>query len=485
MEQNICPFCGQAHQAGARFCPVTGKALPAAQTCPSCGGKVLAGWNVCPRCGNALGVRSQTQPVQPARKGRAWFVAAIMVLVLLIAGGYFVFGYLGFFTSGTQDAQITSTGNIAQANDLSISGQLPSSTDKPTAIAAQVVPIPVATNPPASSTPLPTLDTEVVSTYVPPTIEAQFTEIPTFTPTIQIYTAAALTVSASLTEGALFTPESTSTSSSSRGKIVFTCQVFQDPDRNQICLIQADGTGWQRLSRDDMADYMYPSFSPDGESIVFSLEKIDQQIYEMDLSGNQRQLTNLPFKAYAPAISPDNRWIVFVGNDGLQQLLWLMERDGSNPICLTPTINGDAFDPVWSPDGKQILFAATISGNTQLYVINAEGSDPRKLTQLSNLRGRSDWAPNGETIATYQGLSWQREIVLLDQDGKLLNQITQGGNNLAPSFSPDGQWLAFTSYRDNYRNNNGCEIYIMRADGSQITRLTENNYCDWQPNWGP
>jgi TolB protein len=485
MEQNSCPFCGQAHQAGARFCPVTGKSLPGVQSCPSCEGKVLAGWNVCPRCGNPLGVRSPPQKIKPARKVKAWFLAAIMVLVLLIASGYYVFGYLGFVDRKTQDAKITSTVNIAQANDLSISAQISSSTEKPTVIVAQVSPLPAITNLPASSTSLVTLDSEAVSTYIAPTAEAQFIEIPTFTPSIQIYTAAAQTVSANLTEVALITPESTSISSSSRGKIVFTCQVFQDPDRNQICLIQADGTGWQRLSSDDRADYMYPSFSPNGESIVFSLEKNDQQIYEMDLSGNQRQLTNLPFKAYAPAISPDNRWIVFVGNDGLQQLLWVMERDGSNPICLTPKINGDAFDPVWSPDGKQILFAATISGTTQLYVINADGSDPRHLTQLSNLRGRSDWAPNGETIATYQGLSWQREIVLLDTEGKLLNQITQGGNNLAPNYSPDGQWLAFTSYRDNYRNNNGCEIYTMRADGSLITRLTENNYCDWQPNWGP
>jgi TolB protein len=83
------------------------------------------------------------------------------------------------------------------------------------------------------------------------------------------------------------------------------------------------------------------------------------------------------------------------------------------------------------------------------------------------------------------GPTWEREIILFDVDGLNVRQITDGGNNLAPSFSPDGQWLAFTSYRDLYQDPHGCEIYIMRVDGSQITRLTANDYCDWQPRWGP
>ena len=218
---------------------------------------------------------------------------------------------------------------------------------------------------------------------------------------------------------------------------------------------------------------------------MFALEKDDDhQIYEMNLTGYQRQLTDLPFGAYAPAISPENHWIVFTGNDGRKQTIWLMNRDGSEPRSLSRMI-GDAFDPTWSPDGSQILFASNRAGGIQLFALNIDGSDLHRVTQMSDLRGRSDWAPDGEAIATYTGSSWHREIILLDQDGKQLAQITDGGNNLAPNYSPDGRWIAFTSYRDNYGDNNGCEIYIMRVDGSQVTRLTENNYCDWQPNWGP
>jgi Tol biopolymer transport system component len=60
-----------------------------------------------------------------------------------------------------------------------------------------------------------------------------------------------------------------------------------------------------------------------------------------------------------------------------------------------------------------------------------------------------------------------------------------GGNSQGPSFSPDGQWVAFTAYFDHFGDDHGCEIYIIRVDGTDLRRLTDNDYCDYQPRWGP
>jgi Tol biopolymer transport system component len=114
-----------------------------------------------------------------------------------------------------------------------------------------------------------------------------------------------------------------------------------------------------------------------------------------------------------------------------------------------------------------------------------DGSGLLQVSHLNGIRGRSDWSSDGMNIGTYAGDSWLWELFFMSPDGSNLHQMTNGGNNLAPSFSPDGEWVTFTSYMDNYQDANGCEIYIMRVDGSQITRLTYNNYCDWQPRWGP
>lgn len=384
---------------------------------------------MCPRCGNSL---ARDKPVArvsfPSSKRWIWVSASIIGLMLLTIGSYKVFGSLSTKSLDSPDA-----------TDFS------------------------------------TIETKLVSV----TSTANLPQTGATTPT--------QTFSALPTETAFPIPTPTSSSTNPQGKLIFACQIFKDPDRNQICLINADGSNWKRLSSDDAADHTYPSFTPDGQAVVFSFKKFgNHQIYEMDLSGNIRQLSDLSLDAYAPSVSPDNRKIVFTTNDGSHQSLWIMNRDGENAYQITSyDTEGEAWDPVWSPNGKQILFASNKGGEIQLFVMNADGSNVRRLTKLDGLRGRSDWSPNTEIISTYKGPSWHREIILLSLDGNELEQVTNGGNNLAPNFSPDGQWLAFTSYRDHYGDDNGCEIYIMHIDGSQVTRLTNNDYCDWQPNWGP
>jgi tricorn protease len=74
----------------------------------------------------------------------------------------------------------------------------------------------------------------------------------------------------------------------------------------------------------------------------------------------------------------------------------------------------------------------------------------------------------------------------MNADGSNVRQLTpNGGNSQGPAFSPDGKWVAFTAYFDHPGDINGCEIYIIRTNGSDMRRLTNNDYCDYQPRWGP
>lgn len=273
--------------------------------------------------------------------------------------------------------------------------------------------------------------------------------------------------------------------STATGLIVFACQVTRLSHQNQLCLVQADGSGWRQLTDDLISDHFYPSFAPDNLSVVFSSNRSGEyQIHEILLDGGQqRQLTDSG-SVYAPAVSPDGSMIVYTYNPGTalaDSQLWLMQRDGSGRYPLT-SMPGGAWDASWSPDGEHILFASQVGEKVQLFIIQANGAAPQQLTDLTGLRGRNDWAPDG-LLATYIGTAWQREIITFDQQGQNLVYVTQGGNNLAPSFSPDGEWIVYTSYQDNYLDDHGCEIYIMRRDGSDKRRLTENDYCDWQPRW--
>lgn len=287
-------------------------------------------------------------------------------------------------------------------------------------------------------------------------------------------------------------PTQTSTFVGPLGAIVYTCQVFSDIETNQICMMDPDGSNQIRLTSNNSVDHFYASWAPEGQSIVFSSnESGDYEIYELDFYGIQRQLTSIG-GAYAPAISPDGEYIVFTNYDGTTPIVWIMNRDGSDPHPLIPNRQVTGWDPVWSPDGTHVLFASDMMRNIELYIVQADGSALRQLTQMTamyagerNIRGRSDWSPDGQFITYYAGSTWNWEIFIVDVDGENVQQLTDGGNNLAPSFSPDGLWITFTSYMDNDGLDHGCEIYTMRVDGSEIRRLTNNAYCDWQPRWGP
>lgn len=276
-------------------------------------------------------------------------------------------------------------------------------------------------------------------------------------------------------------PTNSSTNLHPNGKIVFVCQIFKLQTEDQICIINADGTGWRRLTATDKFRSFYPSLAPDGKSVVYSSNMDGNfKIFEMDLEGNASPIGDTI--GVAPEISPDGKFVVYANSDGTNDMIWVMNRDGTGRRLLF----SPGWDPTWSHDSSKILFATFINGIPQLASINLDGSGYFQITNLPFLRGRSDWSPDGNLIVTYSGKPWERELFIMNSDGSNLKQLSpSGGNSQGPSFSPDGQWVAFTAYFDSIGNNNGCEIYIIRIDGSQLRKLTNNSYCDWQPRWGP
>ena len=272
------------------------------------------------------------------------------------------------------------------------------------------------------------------------------------------------------------------------GHIVFTCQIYKYQAAEQICIMNADGTGYRRLTTEDDIRHFYPSLSPDGRRVLYSAFRQANvyEIYAYDLNdGSIDRLTNRIGVLTAPEYSPDGQFITFsrgTPNTGKHQIV-TMERNGNNPKNF-PNVEG--WDPTWSPDGKQILFASDKNGSVQLFAIRADGKNLHQISNLPAIRGRSDWSPDGQSIVTYSGEAWHRELFIMNADGSDARQLTPtGGNSQGPSFSPDGEWVAFTAYFDKYNDIHGCEIYIIRTDGTDLRRLTNNDYCDYQPRWGP
>jgi tol-pal system beta propeller repeat protein TolB len=274
------------------------------------------------------------------------------------------------------------------------------------------------------------------------------------------------------------------------GHIVFTCQVFKTQFADQVCIMNADGSEYRRLTTKTDVRNFYPSLSPDGKTVVYSRFR-QQNIIEIIeyrlVDGDEHRLTDNLGIATAPDISPDGNSIVFMlwTAEKEQYEIWVMDRDGSDPHRIRKIIG---WDPNWSPSGEQILFAATdpTDGTNQLFAMDANGANKYRISNLPSIRGRSDWSLDGSQIVTYSGEAWKRNVYIMNADGSGSHRLTpDGGNSQGPSFSPDGKWVVFTAYYDHYNDDHGCEIYIIRTDGTDLRRLTNNDYCDYQPRWGP
>lgn len=267
-----------------------------------------------------------------------------------------------------------------------------------------------------------------------------------------------------------------------RGRIVYTCQIAGD----EICIINADGSGWQRLT-DLPSGSGHGILSPDGSSVIFVGKPAESvEIMELDLhTGDMETLTDLGVSVSSPEISPDGRFILFTYREENQaSQIWIMDRDGGNPRVFYRVSGKDVHDATWSPDGSHVLFAMGRGENNQLYIMGSDGRDPRLVNDTIDTRGRSDWSLK-ELITFDMGGPFMHEIYIMDVNGQNLHKISNGDNAQGQSFSPDGEWIAYTAYTDvANRDTASCEIYIMRFNGSDSRRLTTNNYCDYQPRWG-
>ncbi len=88
---------------------------------------------------------------------------------------------------------------------------------------------------------------------------------------------------------------------------------------------------------------------------------------------------------------------------------------------------------------------------------------------------------SGRWIAFMSDRDGNWEIYRMRADGSQVTRLTDNpAEDGHPSWSPDGNWITFHSTRDG-----NWETYRMRADGSQVTRLTDNPAEDWGPSWGP
>ena len=149
-------------------------------------------------------------------------------------------------------------------------------------------------------------------------------------------------------------------------------------------------------------------------------------------------------------------------------------------------INQSAWAGTFPGPNGQIAFSSNRDGNFEIYTMSEDGSDETRLTEEDEDDFDPSWSPDGDKIAfvSFRDGPNNMEIYVMDADGSDETRLTEtdsGDLDREPSWSPDGEKIVFASNRDgNY------EIYTMDADdGGDVTRLTDNDDFDREPSWSP
>ncbi len=122
-----------------------------------------------------------------------------------------------------------------------------------------------------------------------------------------------------------------------------------------------------------------------------------------------------------------------------------------------------------------------------LHLIRSDGADHTRLTNDAfDTDSFPTWSPDGQYLAftrrEAQGDSSQDEIYVINADGTNMKRITYfTSDDFDPAWSPDGKRIAFVSDR----MDGQLDIYVMDADGSNVTRLTTSPDDDFAPTWSP
>lgn len=269
--------------------------------------------------------------------------------------------------------------------------------------------------------------------------------------------------------------------------------------RKELYIMDFDGARRQRVTFQNSI-IISPAISPDKQNVVFTL--VDT-VYKKRPNGGVNRIKNL--NLYEMNLrSKKMEKISF--KDGINSGATYNKNGDSIYLTLSMQKNADVYkmnlkskelkritshfaadvDPHINADGSLLTFLSGRPGKAMIYTSDPKGVEQnvKRISFVGDFNAAPRFNPSGSEIVFSSWVDNRFDIYRIDSSGTNLVRLTKNfGSNEEPWFSPDGEFIVFSSQRIISRKKAVQDLYIMNRDGEIIKKITENYGNVYTPRW--
>ena len=246
---------------------------------------------------------------------------------------------------------------------------------------------------------------------------------------------------------------------------------------NQLYVADADGQGAQVVAS-SKSSIISPKWSPDGQKLAYvSFESGKPVVYVQNLSSGSRTVAaNFHGNNSAPAWSPDgNQLAVALSRSGLSNIFLISAGGGDSARQITDSPEIDT-EPYFFPNGSGIIFTSDRGGSPQIYRSGLGGGSASRITFNGSQNVSGAISPDGLQLVNSSLRGGAYSIALTNLGGGGDKLLTNGPNDLSPSFAANGMQILYVS---------GSNLALVNIDGSNQQIIPTSSGSISSAAWGP
>ena len=185
---------------------------------------------------------------------------------------------------------------------------------------------------------------------------------------------------------------------------------------------------------------------------------------------------------YAPRLSPDGKALLITKNDSKKGAadLWIADLERGTRTRVTTGLSHH-MEGAWSPDGTRIAFISDRAGMYDIYMQTVgEAEDAKVVWKSDRDKLKLSWMPDGGIVTSVDDLDDGSDLYVV-KDGRPQPLLAGPTYDEGPAVSPDGKWLAFSSYRG---TRDLGEIFVLPTAGGRAIQVSSSggSGAAWSPD---